>query len=122
MTLIEKKSMDKPDDFREVPGASLAMTAVGGMDITLARNDPGWSWSKSLKPLMGTELCEVPHTFYQVSGHLHVKMADGTEEIFGPGDVGHIEPGHDAWVVGDEPSVAIHVNPEIKEVAQKAGS
>jgi hypothetical protein len=32
---------------------------------------------------------------------------DGTEGEIGPGDVAAIQPGHDAWVVGDESCVSI---------------
>jgi len=40
---------------------------------------------------------------------IHVKMDDGAEIEFGPGDVGVIAPGHDAWVVGNEPVVVIDI-------------
>jgi hypothetical protein len=41
------------------------------------------------------------------SGRLMVVMDDGTETELQPGDAAVIPPGHDAWVVGDEPFVAV---------------
>ena len=60
-----------------------------------------------LKPIVKTASCQAPHTQYVVSGRVKVVMDDGTEEEFGPGDAAVIPPGHNAWVVGNEPVVAI---------------
>jgi hypothetical protein len=60
-----------------------------------------------VKPVAGTELCMAPHQQYQLQGRVHLVLSDGTEADQGPGDVVSIPPGHDAWVVGDEPVVAI---------------
>jgi quercetin dioxygenase-like cupin family protein len=68
---------------------------------------PGWRWSQHVKPIAGTELCEAPHFQYHVAGRLHVQMADGSELEIGPGSVSMLPPGHDAWVVGNEPVVII---------------
>lgn len=68
---------------------------------------PGWSWSSSVKPIAKTKSCEAAHFQYQVSGTLRVRMDDGSEFDFKAGEVGLIPPGHDAWVVGNEPVVAI---------------
>jgi hypothetical protein len=55
----------------------------------------------------GLAVSTVPSPQYQLSGRIHVVMADGTELEAGPGEVTSLPPGHDAWVVGDEPVVAI---------------
>ena len=68
---------------------------------------PGWRWSEHVKPVAGTELCMAPHQQYQISGRIHIVMGDGTELESGPGDITSLPPGHDAWVVGNEPVVAI---------------
>jgi hypothetical protein len=78
------------------------VTTIGR--ITL---EPGWSWEKCVKPIVKTNSCEAPHTQYIISGHIKVVMDDGSEEQFGPGDTAVIPSGHNAWVVGDEPVVAI---------------
>jgi uncharacterized cupin superfamily protein len=44
---------------------------------------------------------------FLVSGKIHVTATDGTEADISAGDVHRLEPGHDAWVVGDEPAVAL---------------
>jgi len=38
---------------------------------------------------------------------MKVVMDDGEEMEFGPGDFGVMQPGHDAWIIGDEPCVVI---------------
>ena len=67
---------------------------------------PGWRWSESIKPIVGTESCQARHVGVVVSGKLHIKHDDGTEGEPGAGDAYVIEPNHDAWVVGDEAFVA----------------
>jgi quercetin dioxygenase-like cupin family protein len=69
--------------------------------------EPGWKWSESVKPIAQTDSCEFPHQLYVVSGSLHVKMDDGAELDLIAGDVALIAPGHDAWVIGDEPCVMV---------------
>jgi hypothetical protein len=63
---------------------------------------PGWRWSECIKPMVGTESCQVHHVGTVTAGRLHVEHEDGTALEIGPGDAYVIEPGHDAWVVGDE--------------------
>ena len=69
--------------------------------------EPGWRWSNDVKPLVGTTSCQVAHTGYVLSGHMHVVMDDGSEGDAGPGDALVISPGHDAWIVGDEACVML---------------
>ncbi|RKH65882.1 cupin domain-containing protein [Corallococcus llansteffanensis] len=75
---------------------------VGELILGRGIFEPGWQWSKHVKPLAGTESCEVVHTLCILSGRMHIQMRDGEEFDLGPGDVAFIPPGHDAWVVGDE--------------------
>lgn len=76
---------------------------------TIARDThrPGWRWSTHIKPLVGTELCEVHHQGLVLSGRLHVVLRDGTEFEATRMCVIDVPPGHDAWVVGDEPVVTV---------------
>jgi class 3 adenylate cyclase len=69
--------------------------------------EPGWRWSVDVKPIAGTESCQYHHIAYSVAGRLRLQMADGTELEVGPGDMFEAPPGHDAWVVGDEPWVGV---------------
>lgn len=83
------------------------LVRVGDGVIGRATFEPGWRWSEHVRPLAGTDSCQVAHIGYVVSGRQRVIMDDGTELEFGPGDVVAIPPGHDADVVGDEPCVVI---------------
>ncbi len=69
--------------------------------------EPGWRWSVDIQPIAGTDTCQYHHLGITLSGRLRAQMPDGTELEIGPGDVFEIPPGHDAWVVGDEPWVSV---------------
>lgn len=103
----EHKSFGAPDETRTFSNGELNVLKVGGADVGKLTLQPGWRWSQDVKPLAGTDLCEAPHFQYHVSGTLHIVMADGSEFDARPGDVTLLPKGHDAWVVGDEPVVAV---------------
>lgn len=110
MDKMEKKSFKHADEVREFPLGGLELVSLGGITFGRATLKPGWKWSTSVKPIANTKSCEAPHLQYHVSGRLHVVMDDGSEEEFGPGDVSKIPPGHDAWVVGNDPVVIIDIS------------
>ena len=99
--------LDSPTETRSFEKGRFEVYAVGPVTVGRASYEPGWRWSEHVKPVAGTELCQAPHQQYQISGRIHVVMADGTELESGPGDVTTLPPGHDAWVVGDEPAVVV---------------
>jgi hypothetical protein len=103
----EHKSFGMPDETRTFERGGLDLLRIGGGEVGRLTLQPGWRWSEHIKPLAGTELCQVPHFQFHVSGTLHVVMADGTEFDAKPGDVTALPQGHDAWVVGDEPVVVV---------------
>jgi hypothetical protein len=109
MSQIERKSFAQPDESRSFEKGKLELITLGGVTFGRATLQPGWKWSTSVKPLVNTESCQIPHLQYLLSGHLHVVMADGSEYDFIQGDVVLIPPGHDAWVMGEEPVVALDV-------------
>ncbi|MDP9222473.1 MAG: cupin domain-containing protein [Actinomycetota bacterium] len=80
---------------------------MAGVPVGIATFRPGWRWSNDIRPLTGTDRCEVFHVGYALSGRLHVELADGSTLDIEPGDAFEIHPGHDAWVVGDEPCVIL---------------
>lgn len=105
--MLEAKNVDAPDEKHTFEHGDLAIVNLTGMTLGRATFRPGWRWSTDVKPVVGTESCQVPHSSYVVSGRLRVRMDDGTEAEFGPGDAHVVSAGHDAWVVGDEPCVTI---------------
>jgi hypothetical protein len=107
MAGAETKSFDSPDETRKFDKGKVDLVNVSGGAVGLAVLEPGWKWSESVKPIAKTELCEAPHVQYTVSGRLHVRMADGKEFEIGPREVAVVPPGHDAWVVGNEPYVGV---------------
>jgi hypothetical protein len=118
ITKIQKKSMKSPDETRSFEKGKVEIAKVGENTIGRAHFEPGWSWEKCVKPIDKTDSCQAPHTQYIISGKMRVKMDDGSEEEFGPGDVGYLPPGHNAWIIGNEPCVAIDFT-GMKEYAKK---
>jgi hypothetical protein len=107
---MECRSMDDSENVREFERGQVQVVNLGGVTFGRATLKPGWKWSTCVKPLAKTQSCQAPHLQYQVSGRLHVVMDDGSETEFAAGDVALIPPGHDAWVVGDEPVVVIDIS------------
>ena len=107
MAGAERKSFDNPDEVREFPFGHAEVVQIGGGEVARMTLEPGWRWSDHIKPITGTDLCEAPHFQYVLSGTLGVRMADGTELEVRAGDVNLLPSGHDAWVIGAEPAVAV---------------
>ncbi|HEY8173660.1 MAG TPA: cupin domain-containing protein [Dehalococcoidia bacterium] len=107
MVQPQVKRMQAPDETRGFENGKLDVVNIGGGTVGRGTFEPGWRWSKDVKPIAKTDLCEAPHFMYQLSGRMHVAMSDGSEFESGPGDVSVIPPGHDAWVVGNENVVVI---------------
>lgn len=107
MNKAELKNFGAPDEVREFPKGRVELTKIAGATVGRAILQPGWRWSESVKPIAKTRSCEAPHFQYHVSGILRVRMDDGTEFDCKAGDVSLLPPGHDAWVVGNEPAVIV---------------
>ena len=101
------ESFTAPHEVREFPSGRAEIVKVGDAEIGRLVFEPGWQWSKDVKPVAGTDSCEAPHFQYHVAGRLGIRMDDGSEFIAEPGDVTSLPSGHDAWVVGDEPVVVV---------------
>ena len=104
---MQKKSLNSPDETRSFEKGKIELANFADITIGRATLEPGWSWEKCVKPLVKTNSCQAPHTQYMVSGRMKVVMDDGTEDEFGAGDALIIPSGHNAWVVGNEPVVAL---------------
>ena len=107
MAGIEGKSFDAPDETRTPPNTRVDVVNVGGATVARITLQPGRRWSEAIKPIVHTESCQVHHMGTLLSGRMHVVHDDGSEADVEPGGVYNIEPGHDAWVVGEEPAVAV---------------
>jgi uncharacterized cupin superfamily protein len=107
MATMQTKSLSSPDETRALPRTAIEVVTFGDLSLMKLTFQPGWRWSVDVKPTAGTESCEVPHFNYCISGRLHVRTDDGQESEIGPGDAQLLSPGHDAWVVGDEPYVGL---------------
>ncbi len=103
----EQKTFNKPDETRAFQKGRLEIVNIGGTMIGRATFEPGWKWSECVKPIAQTASCQAPHLGYTVSGRMKVVMDDGKEMDLAPGDAFSIPPGHDAWIVGNEPCVVV---------------
>jgi len=90
-----------------VPHGKIDVVELDDRVVGRMTYEPGWRWSVDVKPIAGTETCQFHHFGVTLSGRLRAAMPDGTELEVGPGDVFEMPPGHDAWVVGDEPWVSV---------------
>ncbi|MEX0834034.1 MAG: cupin domain-containing protein [Actinomycetota bacterium] len=115
----EKKSFDSPDEKRAIGNGQADVVNFDTASAARATMQPGWRWSTDVKPIVGTESCQADHLGYVVSGRLHVVTDDGGEAEVGPGDAYVVHPGHDAWVVGDEPFVGLEFQSKTAETYAK---
>lgn len=107
LPVMQKKNLSRPDETARYNRITKENVTLDGVEVHRVTFAPGATWSHDLKPIAGTDSCELPHVAYVTSGKLQVVMDDGTEELFGPGEVMMLPPGHDAWTVGDEPCVFV---------------
>ena len=103
------KRFDQPDEVQEFDKGRFEIVRIGGMTIGRASYEPGWRWTEHVRPVVGTPTCEVEHVGLVLAGRAAVRMNDGREIVLGAGDAFSVGPGHDSWVVGDEPYVSLHL-------------
>jgi hypothetical protein len=104
---VETRDFSAPDETRTPDKTKVEIVNLAGGQIGRYTFQPGWRWSECIKPVAGTDSCQVDHIGVVLSGRLHVVHDDGTETDLRAGEVYRIAPGHDAWVVGDEPAVNV---------------
>ena len=103
---MDVKNIDQPDERREFPKGHSDVLYLTGLTFAVTTYEPGWRWSEHVAEIAGTKSCQIHHNGFCMRGRARVRMDDdGSEHDFGPGDVFVIPPGHDAWVLGDEPLV-----------------
>lgn len=119
---VEKRDFRSPDEIRTPDKTTVELVNVGGAQIGRYTFQPGWRWAECIKPVVGTDSCQVEHVGYVVSGSLHVEHEDGSEGEVIAGDVYRIAPGHDAWVVGEESAVRrVPGSGDLRQVVATAG-
>lgn len=107
MGQVKRRTFDAPDELREMPLATLSLLRLGNLMVGLGRVQPGWRWSTHAKAAIGEPLCQVHHVQMMLSGRFAIRMADGEYTEIEPNEVFEVPPGHDVWVLGDEPVVVL---------------
>jgi len=107
MPAFEMNDFSSPDEVRRPALTTVEVVKLAGGEIGRYTFQPGWRWPECIKPVVGGESCQVEHVGYLISGSLHVEQTDGSSGDVAAGSVYRIGPGHDAWVIGDQPAVAV---------------
>jgi len=115
MAGLEVRGFDAPDETRTPDKTTVDIVRLGSNSAARMRLEPGWRWSECIKPIVGTDSCQVRHVGVVQSGRMHVTHDDGTEGEIGAGEAYVIEPGHNAWVVGDEAFVGFEFETKAAE-------
>jgi hypothetical protein len=115
MAGVSALNFDSPDETRSPSKTRVDVVRVGGTTAARYAFEPGWKWSECIKPIAGTDSCQARHVGFLQSGRLCVRHDDGTEVEISGGQGYVIEPGHDAWVVGDEGTVAFEFESKAAE-------
>ena len=117
---VVSRGFDSPDETRTPDKTRVDVVRMGETTAARFTFEPGWKWSECVKPVAGTDSCQLRHVGVVHAGRLHVTHDDGTEGEVGPGDAYVIEPGHDAWVVGDEQFVGFEFESRAAEEYAKS--
>ena len=102
-------NFDRPTETRTFEKGRLELYRVGPATLGRATYEPGWKWSAHVGAETGQTSCQVEHVGLVLSGSAVAAMDDGREFVMNAGDFFYIPPGHDSWVVGDEPYVSLHI-------------
>jgi quercetin dioxygenase-like cupin family protein len=102
-------NFDEPAETRRFDKGRFDLYRVGPATLGRATYEPGWKWSDHVGAATGETSCQVEHVGLVLSGAAVAKMDDGREVVMRAGDFFYIPPGHDSWVVGDEPYVSLHI-------------
>jgi quercetin dioxygenase-like cupin family protein len=107
---LQAKSIDVPDETRTFGSKGrIEFLHLGDVTAVRATFQPGFRWTEHARPVVGTDLCQARHVGYVISGRSGIRLADGTERELAAGDFFDVPPGHDAWVIGDEPYVTVDI-------------
>jgi class 3 adenylate cyclase len=101
------KSFAAPDQTIELPLLRAQIVELGDFTVGYVVHQPGWSWSEHVRPSVGGEWCQARHVGVVLSGRTGTRLEGGMTYEFGAHDLFDIPPGHDGWVIGDEPAVVL---------------
>jgi hypothetical protein len=107
-------------DHAEVGGAEIDIVAAGNGRVKRVVYPPGFRWSTHMKPHVGTDLCMHAHVGFLARGHIAGEYGDGCSFEYIAPQVVAIEPGHDAWVVGEDAAVLVQFDSE-QDTASRFG-
>ena len=116
------KRFDQPDEVRRFPKGTFELVRIGDVVIGRATYEPGWKWSVDVGRALGRTSCDVEHVGVVLTGSATAAMDDGRVITMTAGDVFYIPPGHDSWVVGNEPYVSLHLLGAAEYAAAKTSS
>ncbi len=121
MATLASKRFENPDEVREFTDGKgrVELVELNGHVVGRSTYYPGWRWSEHVKPMTGSDSCQVEHFGYVMEGRMALRMDDGAEREFGPGDIFHMPAGHDAWIIGDQQCVLLDFS-GLKGYAQAA--
>jgi hypothetical protein len=122
METVQVRSLDQPGETRSFPNGAVEMVTIADAMIGRARFGPGWRWPNDVKPIARTDWCRFLREGYCVSGSAIVQAEDGSATRIGRGGGCVIQPGHDAWVVGDEPWVTVDLSQAMADYAKPGGA
>ncbi|HET6684817.1 MAG TPA: cupin domain-containing protein [Gaiella sp.] len=119
MAGVQTGSFDTPDETRTPSKTTVQLVRLGGTTAARMTLEPGWTWAECIKPIVGTDSCQLRHVGLAHSGAMAIEHEDGTKQEIHAGQAYVIEPGHTAWVVGDEAFVGFEFeSPTAEEYAK----
>jgi hypothetical protein len=121
MAGVTTNNFEKAGEVRKPDKTTVEVVDLGSVKAARMRLEPGWRWSECIKPVAGTDSCQVHHVGTAISGTLHVEHEDGTSAEIGAGDAYVIEPGHEAWVVGSEPWIGYEFDSQAAQTFAETG-
>jgi hypothetical protein len=117
---LHSKSFDTPDEQRTPSKTTMNIVKLPGASVARITFEPGWRWSECIRPIVGGQSCQVRHVGALLEGQIEVVHDDGSKAQLVAGDAYVIEPGHDAWVVGDQPAIGLEFESSAAETYAKA--
>ena len=109
MADISIRRFETAERVRSFDRGRFEVVEIGGLTLGRATYAAGWRWSVDVGAAADQAFCPVEHVGIVVSGRVGVIFPSGCTYELGPGDIFHIGPDHDSWVVGDEPYVSLHL-------------